>query len=65
MALAAAVATVASGTTDATADLRAAIDLLIALTPLGLGAFGGRAEEAARLLITAAVARGDRAARAA
>ncbi|WP_259470735.1 BTAD domain-containing putative transcriptional regulator [Streptomyces sp. 1114.5] len=45
-----------------TAELRSAIDLLIALSPLGLGAFGGRAEEAARLLIAAAVERGDRAA---
>ncbi|MET8627085.1 NB-ARC domain-containing protein [Kitasatospora sp. NPDC004669] len=62
LAAAVAVATVAGGTTDATADLRAAIDLLIALTPLGLGAFGGRTEEAARLLITAAVTGGDRAA---
>ncbi|MFJ9454293.1 BTAD domain-containing putative transcriptional regulator [Kitasatospora sp. NPDC101447] len=43
-------------------ELRSAIDLLIALSPLGLGAFGGRAEEAARLLVTAAVACGDRAA---
>ncbi|MGW3045170.1 hypothetical protein ACWC9T_35180, partial [Kitasatospora sp. NPDC001159] len=42
--------------------LRAAVDLLIALSPLGLGAFGGRAEEAARLLITAAPACDDRAA---
>ncbi|MFE6054727.1 BTAD domain-containing putative transcriptional regulator [Kitasatospora sp. NPDC056446] len=41
---------------------RCAVDLLIALSPLGLGAFGGRAEEAARLLVTAAVASGDRAA---
>ncbi|MEU8925917.1 BTAD domain-containing putative transcriptional regulator [Kitasatospora sp. NPDC048545] len=58
VALAAAVAT--DGPTAATAELRPAVDLLIALSPLGLGAFGGRAEEAARLLIAAAVSSGDR-----
>ncbi|MEE1782452.1 BTAD domain-containing putative transcriptional regulator [Streptomyces sp. SP17BM10] len=57
VALAAAVATVPALTAAA---LRAAVDLLIALTPLGLGALGGRAEEAARLLVTAALACGDR-----
>ncbi|MFF3066982.1 BTAD domain-containing putative transcriptional regulator [Kitasatospora sp. NPDC057936] len=56
VALAAAVATVPL---LPVAALRAAIDLLIALTPLGLGALGGRAEEAARLLVDAAVACGD------
>ncbi|MEU8513804.1 BTAD domain-containing putative transcriptional regulator [Kitasatospora sp. NPDC048722] len=56
VALAAAVATVPLRTVSA---LRAAIDLLIALSPLGLGALGGRAEEAARLLVAAAVACGD------
>ncbi|MFD5465776.1 BTAD domain-containing putative transcriptional regulator [Kitasatospora sp. NPDC127059] len=58
VALTAAAATL---TPDA-ATLRSAVDLLIALSPLGLGAFAGRAEEAARLLITAAVTCGDRAA---
>ncbi|MBD0689532.1 hypothetical protein BG452_27485 [Streptomyces sp. CBMA123] len=58
VALAAAVATLDP---DA-ATLRSAVDLLIALSPLGLGAFAGRAEEAARLLVTAAVDNHDRAA---
>ncbi|MFI8458609.1 BTAD domain-containing putative transcriptional regulator [Kitasatospora sp. NPDC085464] len=71
VALAAAVATGDPGAADelrsaselhSADELRSAIDLLIALSPLGLGAFGGRAEEAARLLVTAAVAWGDRAA---
>ncbi|MFF7990996.1 BTAD domain-containing putative transcriptional regulator [Kitasatospora xanthocidica] len=56
VALAAAIATAGPG------ELRPTVDLLIALSPLGLGAFGGRAEEACRLLIAAAVACGDRAA---
>ncbi|MER7772223.1 BTAD domain-containing putative transcriptional regulator [Kitasatospora sp. NPDC096140] len=60
VALAAAVAT--GDPIDSASELRSAIDLLIALSPLGLGAFGGRAEEAARLLVAAAVACGDRAA---
>ncbi|MEU9045305.1 MULTISPECIES: BTAD domain-containing putative transcriptional regulator [unclassified Kitasatospora] len=62
VALAAAVATAALRDAECGTAVRSAIDLLIALSPLGLGAFGGRAEEAARLLITAAVASGDRAA---
>ncbi|GHF65909.1 regulatory protein AfsR [Kitasatospora xanthocidica] len=56
VALAAAIATAGPG------ELRPTVDLLIALSPLGLGAVGGRAEEASRLLIGAAVACGDRAA---
>ncbi|MFJ4186793.1 BTAD domain-containing putative transcriptional regulator [Kitasatospora sp. NPDC089509] len=56
IALAAAVATVSP------ALLREAVDLLIALSPLGLGAFAGRAEETARLLIAAAMRARDRAA---
>ncbi|MFJ8623162.1 BTAD domain-containing putative transcriptional regulator [Kitasatospora sp. NPDC093550] len=57
-----AVALAAAVATHGRAELRAAIDLLIALSPLGLGAFGGRAEEAARLLVAAAVEARDRAA---
>ncbi|MEU4119775.1 BTAD domain-containing putative transcriptional regulator [Kitasatospora sp. NPDC028055] len=44
------------------ATLRSAVDLLIALSPLGLGAVAGRAEEAARLLVATALHTGDRAA---
>ncbi|MER7667568.1 BTAD domain-containing putative transcriptional regulator [Kitasatospora sp. NPDC096128] len=54
-------ATPASPAPDATA-VRSAVDLLVALSPLGLGAFAGRAEEAARLLVAAALHTGDRAA---
>ncbi|MER7583958.1 BTAD domain-containing putative transcriptional regulator [Kitasatospora sp. NPDC097691] len=57
-----AVALAAAVATDEPAGLRSAIDLLIALSPLGLGAFGGRAEEAARILVAAAVEGRDRAA---
>ncbi|MFF3006469.1 BTAD domain-containing putative transcriptional regulator [Kitasatospora sp. NPDC057940] len=65
VALAAAVATdtlraLADGRPSAMTDLRAAVNLLIALSPLGLGAVGGRAEDAVRTLIAAAVAAGDR-----
>ncbi|MFD0403180.1 BTAD domain-containing putative transcriptional regulator [Kitasatospora sp. NPDC127121] len=65
VALAAAVATdtlrvIADGRPSAMTDLRAAVNLLIALSPLGLGAVGGRAEDATRTLIAAAVAAGDR-----
>ncbi|MER8101076.1 BTAD domain-containing putative transcriptional regulator [Kitasatospora sp. NPDC094016] len=65
VALSAAVATdtlraLADGRPSAVTDLRAAVDLLIALSPLGLGAVGGRAEDATRTLIAAAVAAGDR-----
>ncbi|MEV7924194.1 BTAD domain-containing putative transcriptional regulator [Kitasatospora sp. NPDC088264] len=65
VALAAAVATdtlraLADGRPSAMTDLRAAVNLLIALSPLGLGAVGGRAEDATRTLIAAAVAAGDR-----
>ncbi|MFD7584507.1 BTAD domain-containing putative transcriptional regulator [Kitasatospora sp. NPDC059811] len=65
VALAAAVATdtlrvLPDGQPSAMTDLRAAVNLLIALSPLGLGAVGGRAEDATRTLIAAAVAAGDR-----
>ncbi|MFD7450979.1 BTAD domain-containing putative transcriptional regulator [Kitasatospora sp. NPDC059827] len=54
-------AAVASGAPDPTA-VRSAVDLLVALSPLGLGAFAGRAEEAARLLVAASEGCRDRAA---
>ncbi|MFJ2868888.1 AfsR/SARP family transcriptional regulator [Kitasatospora sp. NPDC087314] len=65
VALAAAIATdtlhgIADDRSAATPELRSAVDLLIALSPLGLGGVGGRAEDATRMLMAAAVEGGDR-----